>query len=51
MRKRESEWSYRLSPPEIAEIETAGKAVQARGLEIVNIRRGRFSAADARADA
>ena len=42
MRKRESEWSYRLSPPEIAEIETAGKAVQARGLEIVNIRREDF---------
>ena len=42
MRKRESEWSYRLSPPEIAEIETAGRAVQARGLEIVNIRREDF---------
>jgi hypothetical protein len=42
MRKRESEWSYRLLPPEIAEIETAVKAVQARGLEIVNIRREDF---------
>jgi hypothetical protein len=42
MRKRESEWSYRLLPPEIVEIETAVKAVQARGLEIVNIRREDF---------
>ncbi len=31
MRGREAEWTYRLSPPEIAEIETAVKAVQARG--------------------
>jgi hypothetical protein len=42
MRLRESEWSYRLSPPEIAEIETALQLVQARGLEIANIRREDF---------
>ena len=29
MRGREAEWTYRLSPPEIVEIETAVKAVQA----------------------
>jgi hypothetical protein len=38
MRGREAEWTYRLSPPEIVEIETAVKAVQARGLDIVDIR-------------
>src|SRR4051794_37723352 len=31
MRAREAEWTYRLSPLEIVEIETAVKAVQARG--------------------
>jgi hypothetical protein len=30
MRGREAEWTYRLSPPEIVEIETAVKAVQHR---------------------
>jgi hypothetical protein len=39
MRGRQAEWTYRLSPPEIVEIETAVKAVQARGLDIVDIRR------------
>lgn len=39
MRGREAEWTYRLSPPEIVEIETAVKAVQARGLDIADIRR------------
>ena len=34
MRGRQAEWTYRLSPPEIVEIETAVKAVQARGLDI-----------------
>jgi hypothetical protein len=42
MRGRETEWSYRLSPPEIAEIATAVKAALARGLEIVEIRREDF---------
>ena len=42
MRKREAEWSYRLSPPEIAEIEAAGRAVRERGLAIAAIRREDF---------
>src|SRR5947199_862566 len=42
MRGREAEWTYHLSPPEIAEIETAVKAVQARGLDIADIRREDF---------
>ena len=32
MRRREAEWTYRLSPLEIVEIETAVKAMQARGI-------------------
>jgi hypothetical protein len=42
MRGREAEWTYRLSLPEIVEIETAVKAVQARGLDIADIRREDF---------
>ncbi len=42
MRGREAEWSYRLSPAEIAEIEAALKSVQARGLDIAAIRREDF---------
>jgi hypothetical protein len=42
MRGREAEWSYRLSPSEIAEIEAALKLVQARGLDIADIRREDF---------
>jgi Taurine catabolism dioxygenase TauD, TfdA family len=42
MRGREAEWSYRLSPSEIAEIEAALKAVQARGIDIADIRREDF---------
>ncbi len=42
MRGREAEWTYRLSPSEIAEIEAALKLVQARGLDIVEIRREDF---------
>ena len=42
MRAREAEWSYRLSPAEIAEIEAALKSVQARGLDIADIRREDF---------
>ena len=42
MRGRQAEWTYRLSPPEIVEIETAVKAVQARGLDIADIRRYDF---------
>src|ERR1700722_4294711 len=42
MRGRETEWSYRLSPPEIAEIEAALQSVQARGLDVADIRREDF---------
>jgi hypothetical protein len=42
MRGREAEWSYRLSPSEIAEIEAALKLVQARGLDLAEIRREDF---------
>jgi len=42
MRRREAEWSYHLSPSEIAEIEAALKMVQARGLDIASIRREDF---------
>jgi TfdA family taurine catabolism dioxygenase TauD len=42
MRGREAEWSYRLSPAEIAEIESAVTAVRARGLDIAEIRREDF---------
>src|SRR5438874_6357735 len=42
MRRREAEWTYRLSPLEIVEIETAVKSVQARGLDIADIRREDF---------
>ena len=41
-RGREAEWAYHLSPPEIAEIEAAVRAVRARGLDIADIRRGDF---------
>jgi hypothetical protein len=42
MRGREAEWSYRLSPMEVAEIEAALQSVQARGLDIADIRRRDF---------
>jgi hypothetical protein len=42
MRGREAEWSYRLSPPQAAEIDTAVKAVRARGLDIADIARADF---------
>jgi hypothetical protein len=42
MRGREAEWTYRLAPTEIVEIETAVQAVQARGLDIADIRREDF---------
>jgi Taurine catabolism dioxygenase TauD, TfdA family len=42
MRLREAEWSYRLSPAEVAEIEAALKSVQARGLDIAAICREDF---------
>ena len=42
MRDREAEWSYRLSPLEVAELETALRSVQSRGLDIADIRREDF---------
>ncbi len=42
MRAREAEWSYHLSPSEIAEIEAALKSVQTRGLDVAEIRREDF---------
>jgi hypothetical protein len=42
MRRREEEWSYRLSAAEIAEIEDATRAVRARGLDIADITRDDF---------
>jgi hypothetical protein len=42
MRGREAEWSYSLSPAEVAELETALRAVQSRGLDIAGIRRQDF---------
>jgi hypothetical protein len=42
MRRREGEWTYRLSPQEVTEVETAVEAVQARGLDIADIRREDF---------
>jgi len=42
MRGREAEWTYHLSPAEIMEIEAAVRVVQARGLDIAEVRRADF---------
>lgn len=42
MRQREAEWSYRLTPAQVAEIETATGAVRSRGLDLASIRRADF---------
>jgi hypothetical protein len=42
MRKRESEWTYRLSPAEITELEAALRHAQSRNLDIADIRREHF---------
>jgi hypothetical protein len=42
MRDRAAEWSYRLSPAEVAELETALRSVQSRGLDIADIHREDF---------
>ena len=42
MRHREAEWTYRLSAVETAEIDTAVRGVQARGVDIADIRRQDF---------
>ena len=43
MRRRETEWSYRLSPAEVAEIEAAVRTVRARGLDLAAIGRDDFA--------
>ena len=43
MKTREAEWTYRLSPLEVAEIEAAVKSVRARGLDLAAITRADFS--------
>jgi hypothetical protein len=42
MRRREAEWTYRLSTTEVAELEAARERVEARGLDIADIRRDDF---------
>ena len=42
MKRREAEWSYRLSASEIAEIEAAVRQVRARGLDLAEIGRADF---------
>jgi hypothetical protein len=42
MKQREAEWTYRLSPAEIAELKAAGAAVRARGLGLAEITRADF---------
>jgi hypothetical protein len=42
MRGREAEWSYHLSPSEIAEIEAAVREVRRHGLDIADVRREDF---------
>ena len=42
MRRRKDEWTYRLSPAEVAEIEAAVKEVRARGLDLADITREHF---------
>jgi hypothetical protein len=42
MQEREAEWTCRLTPSDIAELEAATRAVRARGLDIADIRRTDF---------
>jgi hypothetical protein len=42
MCKREAEWTYRLSPAQVAELDAAVRAVQARGLDLADVRRADF---------
>src|SRR5258708_7462871 len=43
MRQREAEWTYRLSPPELDEIDAAVAAGRARGLDLADIGREDFA--------
>ncbi len=42
IKKREAEWSYRLSATEVSEIEAAMREVRARGLDLAAITRAHF---------
>jgi hypothetical protein len=42
MKQREAEWTYRLSPPQLDEIDAAVTAVHARGLDLADISRADF---------
>ena len=42
MRRREAEWTYRLSAAELDEIDAAVAAVRSRGLDLADIRRADF---------
>jgi hypothetical protein len=42
MRKRETEWTYRLSPAQLDEIDAAVNSVRARGLDLAAVRRDDF---------
>ena len=42
MCKREAEWTYRLSPAQVAELDAAVRAVQARWLNLADVRRADF---------
>src|ERR1700674_5515448 len=42
MRQREAEWTYRLSPAELDEIDAAVAAVRARGFDLADIGREDF---------
>lgn len=42
MRNREAEWTYRFSASDIAEIDTATRAVLARGLDLATVTRADF---------
>jgi hypothetical protein len=42
LRERQAEWTYCLSPTEIAEIEAALKSMQARGPDIADVHRADF---------
>jgi hypothetical protein len=42
MRRREAEWSYRLTPAQVVEIDSAVEATRMRGLDLADIRREDF---------
>jgi hypothetical protein len=42
MQQREAEWTYRLTPSDLAELEAATRAVQARGRDLAEVHRADF---------